>query len=50
MDRLLEKLLRRREMVPQLIEDFRTSSRNPFPERQLQHGQAHVGAQERPHA
>jgi hypothetical protein len=32
MERLLEELLRRREMVPQLIEDFRTSSRNPFPE------------------
>ena len=31
MERLLEELLRRREMVPQLIEDFRTSSRNPFP-------------------
>ena len=32
MGRLLEELLRRREMIPQLIEDFRTSSRNPFPE------------------
>src|SRR5512146_773835 len=31
MERLLEELLRRREVVPQLIEDFRTSSRNPFP-------------------
>ncbi len=32
MERLLEELLRRREMVPQLIGDFRISSRNPFPE------------------
>lgn len=32
LERLLEELLRRREMVPQLIEDFRTSSRNPFPD------------------
>lgn len=32
LERLLEEVLRRREMVSQLIEDFRTSSRNPFPE------------------
>ncbi|MGE5112908.1 MAG: hypothetical protein ACM3JB_18740 [Acidobacteriaceae bacterium] len=30
MERLVEELLRRREMVPQLIEDFRASSRNAF--------------------
>ena len=31
LQRLLERLLERRSIVRQLIEDFRTSSRNPFP-------------------
>ena len=31
LQRLLDRLLERRCMVRQLIEDFRTSSRNPFP-------------------
>jgi len=31
LQRLLDRLLERRSMVRQLIEDFRTSSRNPFP-------------------
>ena len=31
MDQLVEKLLGRRERVPELIEAFRESSRNPFP-------------------
>lgn len=30
LERLLEELLRRREIVPRLIDDFRRSSRNPF--------------------
>lgn len=32
MERLLAELLRRRDIVPKLIENFRSSSRNPFPE------------------